>query len=59
MREAKMERVLTVKIRKLQDRYSVTIDGGEGLIVDDDYYQPRSAEEVGKIVEMCIDNFDF
>ena len=53
------ERVLTVKIRKLKDRYAVTIDGGEGLLVDDDYYQPRTSEEVGKLVEMWLNGFEF
>jgi hypothetical protein len=53
------ERVLTVKIKKLKDRYAVTIDGGEGLLVDEDYYQPRTSEEVGKLVEMWLNGFDF
>ncbi|UCF98281.1 MAG: hypothetical protein JSV89_01800 [Spirochaetaceae bacterium] len=53
------DRVLTVKIKKLEDRYAVTIDGGEGILVDEDYYQPRTSEEVGKLVEMWLDGFDF
>ena len=57
--EMEEERVLTVKIRKLKDRYAVTIDGGEGLLVDDDYYQPRTSEEVGKLVEMWLNGFEF
>jgi hypothetical protein len=52
------ERVVVVKIRKLVDRYSVTIDGGEGIVVDEDYYQPRTAEEVGKLVELWLNGFD-
>ncbi len=53
------DRVLTVKIKKLKDRYAVTIDGGEGILVDEDYYQPRTSEEVGKLVEMWLNGFDF
>jgi len=52
------ERVVTVTIKKLPDRYKVTIDGGEGIVVDEDYYQPRTAEEVGKLVEMWLNGFD-
>ena len=56
--EMEEERVLTVKIRKLKDRYAVTIDGGEGILVDEDYYQPRTSEEVGKLIEMWLNGFD-
>ncbi len=52
------ERVVVVKIRKLEDRYAVTIDGGEGIVVDEDYYQPRTSEEVGKLIEMWLNGFD-
>ncbi len=52
------ERVLVVKIRKLPDRYKVTVDGGEGIVVDEDYYQPRTAEEVGKLVELWLNGFE-
>jgi hypothetical protein len=52
------DRVLTVKIKKLKDRYAVTIDGGEGILVDEDYYQPRTSEEVGKLIEMWLNGFD-
>jgi hypothetical protein len=51
-------RVLTVTIRKLADRYKVTVDGGEGVVVDEDYYQPRTSEEVGKLVELWLDGFE-
>jgi len=52
------ERVVVVKIRKLKDRYAVTIDGGEGIVVDEDYYQPRTTEEVGKLIELWLNGFD-
>jgi hypothetical protein len=52
------ERVVVVTIRKLEDRYAVTIDGGEGIVVDEDYYQPRTSEEVGKLIEMWLNGFD-
>jgi hypothetical protein len=58
MKKMEEERVLTVKIRKLKDRYAVTIDGGEGVVVDEDYYQPRTSEEVGKLIEMWLNGFD-
>ncbi len=51
-------RVITVRIEKLKDRYSVTIDGGEGVVVDEDYYQPRTSEEVGKLIELWLNGFD-
>jgi hypothetical protein len=49
--------VLTVRIRKLKDRYAVTVETGEGVAVDEEYYQPKDSEEVGKLVEMLITNF--
>jgi hypothetical protein len=52
------DRVITVRIQKLKDRYAVTVDGGEGIVVDDDYYQPRTSEEVGKLIELWLDGFD-
>ena len=47
-------RVFTVTIEKLPDRYSVRIDGGEGVVLDEDYYQPRTSEEVGKLIELWL-----
>ena len=35
------------------------LNGGEGLLVDDDSYQPRTSEEVGRVVELHLDNFEF
>ena len=52
------DRVVTVTIKKLKDRYSVRIDGGEGIVVDEDYYQPRTSEEVGKLIEMWLNGFE-
>jgi hypothetical protein len=58
MEEMEEERVLTVKIRKLADRYAVTMDGGEGVVVDEDYYQPRTSEEVGKLIELWLNGLE-
>lgn len=51
-------RVYTIKIEKLPDRYSVQIDGGEGVVLDEDYYQPRTSEEVGKLIELWLNGLE-
>ncbi len=52
------EQVVHVRITKRAEGYGVTIDTGEGVVLEPEYYQPRSAEEVGKIVQMWLEGLE-
>jgi hypothetical protein len=49
--------ILVVTIRKRKEGYAVTIVGENGVAVDGEYYQPKNAEEVGKLVEIVLNGF--
>ncbi len=50
--------VVQVRISKLDGSYGVTIDTGEGVVLEPEYYQPRTAEEVGRIVQLWLEGLE-
>ena len=52
------DQVVLVKIRKLNGKYGVTIDTGEGVVLEEEYYQPESSEEVGRLIQMWLDGLE-
>ena len=52
------DQVMMVRIRKVDGRYGVTIDTGEGIVLEEGYYKPQTSAEVGKLIEMWLDGLE-
>lgn len=51
------EQGITIEIRKLEDGFAVTIDAPDGVVVDEDYYKPKTVEEVANLIEVWLHSF--